>query len=66
MFGTSLSAFANLGKTLDKDAVTNLAVRLAKDVLTRLLRSMASNATSNVLYKFGKKTGKGDVNVGSK
>lgn len=51
---------------MDEDAVTNLAVRLGKDVLTWLLRSMASNATSNVLYKFGKKTGKGDVNLGNK
>ena len=52
---------------MDKDTITKLAAPLTKDVLSRLLRHMASNATSNIIYKLERKiTGQRDVDAGKK
>ena len=57
-----LGSLGNVGKVLVKKAITDFAVPFATDVLPGLVNNSASNATSNVIDKLGRKiSGKGAV-----
>ena len=49
-----MNSLVKLGKSLSKKATTDLAIPLAEDVLSGLINNIASNAASNVTYKFEK------------
>ena len=60
-----LGSLSNLGKAMGKAAITDIVISLDKDVLPGLVSSKASNATSNVVHKLGRKiSGKGAVRAG--
>ena len=50
-----ISKLGTLGIDMVKRTMTDLAIPLAKDVLPGLVSNMASNATSSVIDKLGRK-----------
>ena len=62
IFSWYLGSLGNIDKNLGKKVIINLAIPLARDNLPVLVSNLASNATSNVIDKFGRTiSGKGAV-----
>ena len=60
-----LSNLGNIGKKLGKKAITDLAIPLSRDNLPGLVNNLASNTTSYVIHKLGRKiSGKGAAGTG--